>query len=425
MKKKEPPKSAVFDPVPGVEIGTDECYLVAENSAPQHLSGNVARRALSAGIIWDTNLPGFGLRVQPTGHKAWILKFRERGRQRFVTLGPTTTVPIDAARLQARAMLEQAALDGLPARRPTKASPLFRDYAGEFWQDYSRHWKPSTQKGNARVPRRALLPRFGELEVNAISRSDVLRWRDDLADRQGSFNRALPLLANMLIYAEQLGYRCTGSNPCKGTPRYKRDLPDRFLSPGEYQRLARVLDDAEGEMTTAVAVVSLLMFTGARSSEITDLRWEHVQPSRLTLPDSKTGAKIVWLNSPALAVLQSLPRRSEGLVFPGGRGRVPIQMFPFWIKLRRHAALPDLRLHDLRHSFASVAIADGIPLSKIGKLLGHALPETTARYAHLADGVISEAAERVSGGLAEALGSADNRAQPLSDRRSGACADRP
>ncbi len=404
MQKEEPQKSAVSASNTGVEVGSDECHLIAETSAPQHLSGNVARRALSAGIIWDTDLPGFGLRVQPTGHKAWIVKFRERGRQRFVTLGPTTALPIDAARLQARAVLEHAALDGLPARRPTKAAPLFRDYASEFWQDYSRHWKPSTQKGNARVLRRALLPRFGELAVDAINRSDVLRWRDDLADRQGSFNRALPLLAVMLIYAEQLGYRRKGSNPCKGTPRYKRDLPDRFLSPAEYQRLAGVLYDAEGEMPTAVAVVRLLMFTGARSSEITGLRWEHVQPPRLMLPDSKTGAKIVWLNSPALAVLETLPQQSEGLVFPGARGRVPIQMFPFWNKLRRRAALPDVRLHDLRHSFASVAIADGIPLSMIGKLLVHALPETTARYAHLADGVIAEAAERVSGGLAEALG---------------------
>lgn len=404
MKKIAPQKSDILAATGGVEVGSDECHLVAENGVSQHLSGNVARRALGAGIVWDTDLPGFGLRVQPTGHKAWIIKFRERGRQRFVTLGPTATLPIDTARLQARAMLEQAALDGLPTPRTVKAAPLFRAYAGEFWQDYSRHWKPSTQKGNARILRRTLLPRFGELAVDLISRSDVIRWRDDLAERQGIFNRALPMLAVMLIYAEQLGYRRKGSNPCKGTPRYKRELPDRFLSPAEYQRLARVLTDAEGEMPTAVAVVRLLMFTGARSSEITTLRWEHVQPPRLMLPDSKTGAKIVWLNSPALAVLEAMPHRAEGLVFPGATGRVPIQMFPFWDKLRRRAALPDVRLHDLRHSFASVAIADGIPLSMIGKLLGHALPETTARYAHLADGVVAEAAERVSGGLAEALG---------------------
>lgn len=404
MKKAEPQKTAVIAAPMTTEVGSDVCYLVAEKRATQHLSGNIARRSLSAGIIWDSDLPGFGLRVQPTGYKAWIVKYRQRSRQRFVTLGPTATLPIDAARLQARAMLEQAALDGLPTRRAAKAAPRFCDYAAEFWRDYSRHWKPSTQKGNARILRRSLLPRFGDLAVDAIIRADVLLWRDDLADRQGSFNRALPLLAVMLIYAEQLGYRRKGSNPCKGTPRYKRELPDRFLSHAEYQRLARVLEDAEGEMPTAVAVVRLLMLTGARSSEVINLRWEHVQLPRLMLPDSKTGAKIVWLNSHAMAVLNALPQRPEGLVFPGATGRVPIQMFTFWDKLRRRAALPDVRLHDLRHSFASVAIADGIPLSMIGKLLGHALPETTARYAHLADGVIVEAAERVSGGLAEALG---------------------
>lgn len=204
----------------------------------------MARRALSAGIIWDTDLPGFGLRIQPTGHKAWIVKFRERGRQRFVTLGPTTTVPIDAARLQARAMLEQAALDGLPARQPTKASPLFRDYASEFWQDYSRHWKPTTQKGNARVLRRELLPRFGELAVDAISRSDVLRWRDDLADRQGSFNRALPMLAVMLIYAEQLGYHDRGCRSRRGEP-YPAAL-SRWRKPGQHARHGSLCSDVPG-----------------------------------------------------------------------------------------------------------------------------------------------------------------------------------
>lgn len=215
MKKEEPPKTAISAAPMSTEVGSAECYLVAGNGAPQHLSGNVARRTLRAGIVWDTDLPGFGLRVQPTGYKAWIVKFRERRLQRFVTLGPITTLPIDAARLQARAILDQAALDGLPTKRSAKAAPLFRDYAVEFWQDYSRHWKPSTQKSNARVLRRSLLPRFGELAVDAIIRSDVLRWRDDLSDRPGSFNRTLPLLAVMLTYAEQLGYRRKGSNPCK------------------------------------------------------------------------------------------------------------------------------------------------------------------------------------------------------------------
>ncbi len=148
------------------------------------------------------------------------------------------------------------------------------------------------------------------------------------------------------------------------------------------------------------------MFTGARSGEIAGLKWAYVQPPRLVLPDSKTGPKTVYLNSPAMAVIDALPRGElDAFVFPDRNGlHRPVRLDNSWARIRRRAALPDVRVHDLRHSFASVAIADNVSLHNIGKLLGHALPETTARYAHLADDVIADAADRVCGGLAAALG---------------------
>ncbi len=403
--RRQPQKSAIPKAAEAEQIGSAECYLVAEPAIRSAaLDGNIARRSLPSGIIWDDTLPGFGLRIRPTGHKAWIVKYRERRQQRFVTLGPSATLEAPAARARARALLERAALDGLLTRRQVKVAPSFREYVDEFWRDYAHHWKPATARSNAGAIRRELTPVFGDLTLDAIARADVLRWRADLAERQGVFNRALPVLAVMLVYAEQLGYRRKGSNPCKGTPRYKRELPDRFLSPREYQRLGRVLADAEGEMPLAVAAIRLLMFTGARSNEIASLRWTYVQPPRLMLPDSKTGAKVIYLNGPAMALLDALPRGADERVFPSPTGCRELPLWEPWDKLRRRAALPDVRLHDLRHSFASVAIADGIPLTMIGKLLGHALPETTARYAHLADTVIADAAERVCGGIADALG---------------------
>ena len=293
----------------------------------------------------------------------------------------------------------------MPTRPKIKTPPLFRDYVAEFWRDYAPHWKLSTQKSNTSYIRRELVPTFGDLALDTIGRADVLRWRDDLAGRGGAFNRTLPILAVMLGYAEQLGYRRKGSNPCKGMPRHKRTLPERYLSPAEYRRLARAMDQAEFGNPLALPAIKLLMFTGARSNEIATLRWEHVQSPRLMLPDSKTGAKIIWLNEPAQAVLDGLAdRRASGLIFTARDGETPIRLGQHWDYLRLRAALPDVRLHDLRHSFASIAIADGMSLTVIGKLLGHALPETTARDAHLADTVIAEAAERVSGGLAAALG---------------------
>ena len=150
---------------------------------------------------------------------------------------------------------------------------------------------------------------------------------------------------------------------------------------------------------------ALIIYTGARRGEIETLRWEWIQPPRLMLPDSKTGPKIIYLNTQALAVIDAIPDRCEaGLVFPAQRSGAGINLNAAWAAIRSHAALPDVRLHDLRHSFASIAIADGISLVVIGKLLGHALAETTERYAHLADEAISDAARRVSGSLARCLG---------------------
>jgi len=149
-----------------------------------------------------------------------------------------------------------------------------------------------------------------------------------------------------------------------------------------------------------------LIFTGARCGEIEQLRWEWVQEPRLMLPDSKTGAKIVYLNRQAANVIAGLPnRKATGLLFPSFRNPdKPITLGIHWSKIRNCAALPDVRLHDLRHSFASVAVRDNISLMVIGKLLGHALAETTTRYAHLSDEIVADAAERVSGSIARLIG---------------------
>lgn len=374
------------------------------------LTGHTARRncGKSSEVIWDSELPGFGLRFRPPSGKCWIVRYRERRIARTVSLGPASKMDANAARSQARKILAANQLDGLPTKAKGTQPKVgtFADYVDEFLDDYARHWKPSTTYRNKHAIRRELVPVFGEMSVAEISRSAIIRWRDGMASRSGVFNRALPVLAIMLSYAEQLGYRRKGSNPCRGTPRYKRDLPERYLSATEYRRLAATLREAEGELARPVAMVKLLIYTGARVGEIEGLRWEYIKPPRIFLPDSKTGPKTIYLNRPALAVLDSLPdRKTSGLLFPGPYKRdQPFTLDPVWRKLRKQAALPDVRLHDLRHSFASVAIRDGISLTVIGKLLGHALPETTARYAHLADEAVMDAATRVCSSIASALG---------------------
>jgi len=375
------------------------------------LDGNVARRKVKGKEFfwWDTDLPGFGLRAFAAGSKSWFVQFRQRGKQMRITLGRPPEVRAEEARTLARAQLAKVMLDGLPvaqkARRDNPGATLFRDFALRFWADYSRHWKPSTRKGNRARIFKNLTDIFGHQRVDAIRKADVLRWRDSWADRSGAFNRTIPILSVMMGYAEQLGMRPRGSNPCRGTPRYKRKLVDRFLSAREFNRLAGTLRDFEESNPIAVQAIRLLIYTGARHGEVVGLRWEWVQSPRLMLPDSKTGAKIVYLNRQAQEVLDAMPNKADtGLVFPSVRGDKPIALSPIWHEIRRHAALPDVRLHDLRHSFASIAIADGISLVVIGKLLGHALAETTERYAHLADEAIADAAKRISGSLARHLG---------------------
>jgi len=377
---------------------------------PTKLNGHTARRNCGKQneVVWDSELPGFGLRFRPPGSKTWIVQFRERGVSRTLSLGSVSSVDAETARDKARKRLAESKLDGLPTRKkdaPPK-SVLFRDYVEEFLEDYARHWKPSTTYRNKHAITHQLVPVFGDVPLASITRADVMRWRDGMASRSGTFNRTLPVLAVMLGYAEQLGYRRKGSNPCRGTPRFKRALPERFLSPAEFRRLATTLREAEEEFPIAVAVIRLLIYTGARAGEIKGLRWEYIKPPRIMLPDSKTGPKTIYLNRQAMAVIDALPNRAQsGLLFGGPIKRDrPFTINPAWYVIRKRAALPDVRLHDLRHSFASVAIRDGISLTVIGKLLGHALPETTARYAHLADEVVMDAASRVCTSIASALG---------------------
>ena len=394
-------------------LATADGHMVPKRLAPgnrAYLDGNLARRKLPPApreyAIWDTDLAGFGLRVRPSGRRSWFVRVRRRGKHQRVTLGAIEDLDAVTARTQARRILAEVALDGLPRRVSQKQAPTIAEYVDEFWRDCAHHWKPSTQARNLNAIRLDITPQFGSMRLDMICRSDIVRWRDDCAEgKQAKFNRALPVLAAMLKYAAALGYLRKGANPCRGTPRFKRKAMERFLSPQEYRRLGLALAGAEETHPAQVAIIRLLLYTGARAREIGALQWGWVQGPRLLLPDSKTGPKTIWLCSQAVQVLECVPRR-EGtpFVFPNRKGNAPLNIQVWWDRLRRRCALPDVRIHDLRHSYASIAIRHKIPLATVGKLLGHELPETTAKYAHLADETIAEAAARVSGGLANAIG---------------------
>jgi integrase len=406
---ENPSNSATF----GASSANDNGHMVPRRQKPGRralLDGNFARRKLEVRdreyCIWDTELAGFGLRVRPSGNCYWFVRLRHRGKHRRITLGKSNELDAGLARAQARRLLAEAALDGLPKRAVVKATPILTDFVESYWDDLSRVWKASTTKRNWNAWKSYLAPVFGDMRVADIMPVDVHRWRDScVGPQEATFNRAVPVLAALLKYAEALRLRRKGSNPCRDMPRYWREPKERYLTPAEYRRIGARLREEESAHPAQVAIVRLLLVTGARVGEIRDLRWEWVQTPRLLLPDSKTGAKTIWLNSQALEVLAGVDRRQDTpFVFPNRSGTRPVNLDNWWPAFRRRCALPDVRIHDLRHSFASTAIMDNVPLATIGKLLGHVLPETTAKYAHLSDDVIGDAANRISGTLAQAIG---------------------
>ena len=225
-------------------------------------------------------------------------------------------------------------------------------------------------------------------------------------------NRTLAVLSTLFNWAEERGFRPDGSNPCRHVHKYREGRRERFLSQAEWARLGDALRQAEADKSCspwAIAAIRLLALTGARRNEILTLRWEHVseEHGRLLLPDSKTGRKTIPLNAPALTVLHEIPRlEGNRYVICGERpGRHLVNLEKPWRRIRAAAKLDEVRLHDLRHSFASVGASGGQSLVIIGKMLGHSQPATTARYAHLADDPVRAASEAVGGYIASAMDS--------------------
>ena len=396
-----------LDPLTSGCNTTQSTSAERRKSAPKRLTGYLVRRRCGPveEVHWSIELPGFGLRCYPSGEKRWILRYIERGKQRVWTIGSVEEIDTEKAHRLARERLRAAMVHGLPQRpkKPVAAHvPTFAEVCDVFLKNRPYAWSESTEARNIRDIHQVLIPEFGHLAIDAIRRPDVHRWKDGMASRPGRFNRAVPNLSAVMVYAEQLGKRKLGSDPTKGLSRYPVEEKQRFLEAAEYARLDRRLSELD-DPVTATAIL-LLMHTGARCSEIGTLRWNDVNGNRLELPRSKTGRKTILLSDRARELLDTMPAGApDAYVFAQQNGQPP-NLSRFWTRFRSRAGLPDVRLHDLRHSYVSIAIQNGFDLEAVGRLLGHLLPETTSRYAHLSDASISEAAELVGSTIATMLG---------------------
>jgi len=360
-------------------------------------------------IAWDAEIRGFGVRCQRRD-RVYIVKYRAGGRQRWFTIGkhgsPWTA---ELARREARRVLGLVAEGKDPAEKKKKdrSAPTVTALAEQFLEEHvNAKSKDRTYLEYKRLIHRIVKPELGRLRVDEVRSSDIERLHLKFRATPYQANRVVALLSKMLNWSGRRGDR----NPCVGIERFPEHKRRRYLSSAELARLGQALLQAEAERLTsvyAIAAVRLLVFTGARLNEILTLRWDQVDFERswLNLADSKTGAKTIYLNAAAQRLLSRLPRlEGNQYVIPGEReGKHLVNAQKPWRKIRELGGLADLRLHDLRHSFASVGAGAGVGLQIIGALLGHAQVATTARYAHLAADPLQQAAALIGSRLESAL----------------------
>jgi integrase len=384
-------------------------------------------------VIWDTEKKGFGVRVETSGLKSFIIRYRagQGGRNsvaREMVIGRFGNWAPEKARVEAGRILNQVdagqdpALDRNQKRKELNISELCDLYLIEGTANkkmstltidkgrIERHIKPLLGNKLVTEVRTKDITRFMQDVANGKTADDVktkLRGRAIIEGGKGTASRTVGLLGGIFSFAVKQELR--PDNPVRGVERYRDGKGERFLSSNELNTLGEALRNAEhaGANKSALAIIRLLSFTGARKSEITGLSWSEVDFDRscLRLADSKTGAKVIPLGPPALEILSHI-ERVEGslLVFPAESGTNSFQgTEKVWRKVRKAASLSDLRIHDLRHSFASAGLMAGDNLAIIGKLLGHADVKTTSRYAHLADDPVKQAADRISTSIAAAM----------------------
>lgn len=419
-------------------------------------SVEAAQKAASRYTLWDGDLKGFGLRVEPSGTKTYIVRYRvgggRRGTLRQFKIGRASKLTPDEARDLAKTALArvETGADPQAERVEARKALTIAELCDLYMAEGVATKKASTVALDRIRVERHIKPLIGGRKITELSASDVERMMNGIASgkirsedhphaRGGrtAATKSVKLLRAIFNFA--IARRLCEENPTLSVKTFADVKRERFLSPAELGRLGDALAaaEAEGANPHHVAIIRLLALTGARKNEIARLRWSEVDLERalLQLEDSKTGRKAVRLGAAALELLSEVDRTKKSpWVFPDPRDRnLPIRNLDwFWVGIRKRAdeiarqkaveagadpdllsTLTDVRIHDLRHSFASVGVAGGSGLFLIGKLLGHSHVATTSRYAHLADDPVKAAADKISGAVAAALGGRRENVRPL------------
>jgi integrase len=367
---------------------------------------------------WDDELRGFGLRVSPKGAKTFLVQYRAGGRTRRVKIGRYGTLTAEEARILARELLGDVAKGENPAEDISshRKAPTLKDVCERFLRDHvGVRLKPITARDYKATINKIIIPELGSRKIVDIARPDIADLHHRYRARPYQANRIVSVLSKLFNLTEIWGLRPDGSNPCRHVNKFPEGKRERFLSSDEIKRLGEVLSEAEalyaagrpgGETPYVVAAFRLLMLTGCRLSEIQFLQWGFITATHIALPDSKTGARKVPLPPAAIEVLKTIPRIDGNRYVIAGTvpGESMKDLEKPWRRIRAKAGLEDVRIHDLRHTYASNAVMSGLSIPMVGKILGHSQIQTTMRYAHFADEPVREAADKVSQQLGALLG---------------------
>jgi integrase len=414
--------------------------------------GRISNRSVAALVcptgkdrifLWDDAVSGFGVaafppsKTHPAGKKVYVAQYRQAGRSRRANIGEHGRLTAEQARSEAKKLLGavESGADPIAARRKEREVPLFREVASEFMATHiAVKKKPRTHESYETLLRLYILPAIGRLPLTEIRRAHVSKMHSG-AVNPGAANKALTVVSSIWNWAAKqhdgIGFP---PNPAAGIDRNPERRCERFLTGDELARLGDALARAETTGLAydvdeakpgakhapklenrlrkldpfAVAAIRMLLFTGCRLREILHAKWDYVDFERglLNLPDSKTGRKTIFLSAPALAILGTLPRfEGNGFIFPGTKdGAARVDLKRPWEAITQTAGLNGLRLHDLRHSFASVGAGGGLGLPIIGKLLGHASPAMTAKYAHFDNDPMRRAVDQIGATISAAMG---------------------
>lgn len=387
--------------------------------------GRITKRAVDAlrcpankdrEFLWDDALAGFGVGAFPTGKKVYVAQYRKDGRSRRVSIGEHGRLTPDEARSQAKAMLGavEGGCDPVAERQAARAVRSFAAVAADFMRLHiEAKRKGRTAETYEGLLRLHIIPAIGAKRIVDVHRVDVARLHARMSTTPGAANRAVSVISAIWNWAARRDEVAFADNPAKGIERNPEQGSERFLTTEEIIRLGAALTEGEAAGLPyavdetkpkakhaarlenrrvkldpfAVAAIRLLILTGARLNEIVKAKWSYLDQERgiIFLPDAKRGKRPIYLSAPALAVLASIPRiAGNAYIIAGSKDEQPrADLKRPWQAIQTAAGLEGVRLHDLRHSFASFGAGASLGLPVLGKLLGHSQPATTARYAHL------------------------------------------